>query len=546
MIVRELINKIGFKVDESQLRKANASVNRFKNNLRNFSLQSTLFLTAPFIGMNIWLGKTLSNFEQLDVAFETMLGSAEEADQLIRDMLDFAAKTPFEISEIGNVVKQLLAVGIESENVISTLKSLGDVAAGLSVPVSRLALNFGQIKTQGKLTGRELRDFAMAGVPLLEVLASQLGKTREEITEMVSKGEINFDAVNEAFKSMSSEGGRFANLMIKQASTLGGMWSNFKDLITLTARDFSKELLPMFKGIVLFLIKIVSLFKSLSPEMKKTLYVMGALLSIIGPLTFAFFLLIKVGLGVKAMLIAVTGASKLMSIATLLAFGKIALIGIGLIASLSVALILFEDIFRFMNDQSSLLGVLIDKLKKWNEALKVSGIDFIDTFKETFKSINDMVDSFIETMVGTFTLRWQFALDGLKNTFLSYFKSIANFVFSLMQPIFDLQHKLGLGAKINIKDEAYKGLGSIQKGFQKSNQMIADRSIIDRSAIIAGVPKPIGRLNQFTVSPNINITMSGPIGHGDVKQFTNDISNEIDRAMQRATRDLINAMPEDE
>ena len=99
-------------------------------------------------------------FQQLSIAFETMLGSKEKADNLMKEAVTFAAKTPFTLTDVASNIKQLMAMGVAVENVMDTMKMLGDVAAGVSVPISRVAINYGQVLTMGKLQGRELRDFA--------------------------------------------------------------------------------------------------------------------------------------------------------------------------------------------------------------------------------------------------------------------------------------------------------------------------------------------------------------------------------------------------
>ena len=548
MIVRELINLIGFKINESQFRKAEARVGVMRNKMRAFGMQATLFLTAPFIGLNIWLAKTISSFEQLEVSFTTMLGSVEVADELIRDMLNFAAKTPFEIKEIGGVVKQLLAVGIESEKVIPTLKALGDVAAGLSVPVSRLALNYGQIKTQVRLTGRELRDFSIAGVPLLQELADMLGKTSAEVKDMVSAGTIGFDEVEQAFINMSSSGGRFANLMIKQSKTLGGMWSNFKDLITLTAMDFSKDLLPVFKGILLFLIDILDWFKNLTPTMKKTLFTIAALLAVVGPLTLAFLGLVKVGLAVQGMLLAITGAAKVMSLTTLLVMGKFALVGIALAASLGLALLLFEDVLAFMKGQKSLIGEIVKVLSVYNTELKKLSFFSLDEFGKLIGSLSKMFDGFMESLIGTFTGKWKFALQGLENLFISTFKSIVDSGIVILQLFADVINSM-FGKDINVRDFLKGNIDKLATELTKGIDpnliipTVTGRDVIESAALSANIPRGRSAINQFTVSPDLTINV-GSLAPENIEQFTNDISKAVDTAMQRATRNLIDAMPE--
>ena len=164
-----------------KLKSAEGAVKSFTNKVDKAQSASLAFAGGlAIVGGGIaFLGKSAidaaGQFEQSNIAFTTMLGSAEEATKLLSDLADFARKTPFELVGIEASAKQLLAMGIESNKLLPTLKTLGDVSAGLSVPMSRLALNFGQVKAQGKLTGRELRDFAIAGVPLLAELSKELG-----------------------------------------------------------------------------------------------------------------------------------------------------------------------------------------------------------------------------------------------------------------------------------------------------------------------------------------------------------------------------------
>lgn len=314
MIVRELVTQLSFAVDQSAVRRFDQVVGKMKTglesmtrnlnqvgqNLQNVGLKTSLFLSAPIVAAGVAAVKVASDFEQLEVSFTTMLGSAEKANSLIRDMFQFAAKTPFEIKNIGPVTKQLLAVGIEQEKIIDTLKALGDISAGLGVPLQRLALNYGQVRTQGKLTGRELRDFAVAGVPLVEELTKVTGKQREEVLKMISAGEVTFDIVEQAFKNMTQEGGRFANLMQKQSQTLGGLFSNLKDNIFLTAGEFGKiiiETLNLKKVIESFsksMDRLLKTFKGLTPFMQKFLIFMSLFLVAIGPVLLILGTMIKV------------------------------------------------------------------------------------------------------------------------------------------------------------------------------------------------------------------------------------------------------------
>lgn len=196
------------------------------------------------------------NYEKAKISFTTMLWSAEKAEAKLQELSDFAKKTPFELGSVRENAKQLLAMGISADNLVPTMKALWDVSAGLSVPMERLALNYGQVISKGKLTGQELKDFTTAGVPLLDELSKNLGKSKTEIQSMVSKGQISAEMVTEAFRTMTSEWGRFADLMSKQSQTLSGMRSNLSDSLAQIGEKIWLFLLPWLKESVDWLWKL--------------------------------------------------------------------------------------------------------------------------------------------------------------------------------------------------------------------------------------------------------------------------------------------------
>lgn len=191
----------------------------------------SLFAVRGFQDFISQMVKVRGEIQQLEIAFETMLNSKEKSDAMMADIKKLAITTPFTLTEVANNTKQLIAMGIEADKVIDTMKALGDVAAGVSVPISRIAVNYGQVAALGKLQSREIRDFAMAGIPIVGELATMLGKTSAEIQEMVEAGQIGFPEVEQAFKNMSSEGGRFYNLMEKQNASVTGQISKLQDEI---------------------------------------------------------------------------------------------------------------------------------------------------------------------------------------------------------------------------------------------------------------------------------------------------------------------------
>ncbi|MBR4601265.1 MAG: tape measure protein [Prevotella sp.] len=186
------------------------------------------FSTKEFIQKVV---QVRGEFQQLEVAFTTMLGSAEKANALMQQLTKTAAVTPFDLQGVTQGAKQLLAYGIEAEKVNDTLVHLGDIAAGLSLPLNDLVYLYGTTMTQGRMFTQDLRQFMGRGIPIAEELAKQFGVTKDKVGELVTAGKVGAEEFNKAIMSMSSEGGKFAGLMEAQSKTITGQISNIEDAI---------------------------------------------------------------------------------------------------------------------------------------------------------------------------------------------------------------------------------------------------------------------------------------------------------------------------
>lgn len=175
--------------------------------------------------------KIRGEFQQLDVAFRTMLGSAEKANALMLQLVRTAATTPFDLQGVAQGAKQLLAYGIAAEDVNDTLVRCGDVAAGLSIPLGDLVYLYGTTMTQGRMFTQDLRQFQGRGIPIAEELAKVLGTTTDKLGDMVTAGRVTSDVFQQAFNNMTSAGSRFGGLMDEQSKTITGQISNIEDAI---------------------------------------------------------------------------------------------------------------------------------------------------------------------------------------------------------------------------------------------------------------------------------------------------------------------------
>ena len=172
-----------------------------------------------------------SQFQQLEISFTTMLGSEQKAGALMSQLIETAAKTPFDMGSITQGAKQLLAYGTAANEVNDILIHLGDISAGLSVPLGDLVYLYGTTMAQGRMYTMDLRQFMGRGIPMAEELGKLMGKTTAEVQQAVTDGKVGADLVKKAIINMSAEGGKFGGLMEKQSKTLQGKWSNIGDSI---------------------------------------------------------------------------------------------------------------------------------------------------------------------------------------------------------------------------------------------------------------------------------------------------------------------------
>lgn len=183
---------------------ASAVVKKFGNNvesvgdsvrtLANRAALAGAAITAAFTA-SLTIGiKSAASYEQNRVAFEGMLGSAEKAKKLLKEIAVAGRETPFELKDLVEGGKRLLAYGVEADKLVSTLKMLGDITALVGVEkMPQLILAYGQVRAATKLTGAELRQFTESAVPLLELLAKQTGKSVAQVKEDIEDGAVRIN-----------------------------------------------------------------------------------------------------------------------------------------------------------------------------------------------------------------------------------------------------------------------------------------------------------------------------------------------------------------
>lgn len=261
--------------------------------MRSLGSSLTLKVTAPLgilAGMAL---KSSASLETLQVSFESMLGSADKARETVKELVDFTARTPFQLEGVGKSAKQLLAFGVTSKDLLPTLSVLGDISAGANVPLTEMAAIFGKIKAKGKAYTEELLQMSDRGIPIIDILAKKFGVTKEAVFDAASKGKISFKIIQDAMGEMTSKGGIFFKQMDRQSRTMAGLFSTLKDNVVLALAELGdtlvetldlKELLKDTIAGIQSATKAFTEFAKNNPKLVKFGLIIAGMAFVLGPL----------------------------------------------------------------------------------------------------------------------------------------------------------------------------------------------------------------------------------------------------------------------
>lgn len=260
----------GFEKANSHAGKLNSTV----QDLKSLFLQGGLVFGAQQFAMSIIT--TGGEMEKQHIALQSILGDMQNANTMFNQIKELALNSPFTFSELNRDVKQLAAYGVEYDQLYDTTKRLADMSSGLGVSFDRIALAFGQVQARGWLDGKELRQIAYAGIPLLEKLSEFYSKqegrnvSTSEIKTRISSRDVSFDDVKSIFWQMTDAGGQFYNMQQVLSETLLGRYNKLKDAWEIMFADFAngKNIIGgTFKGILDVVTNLVQQIHVLGPAM---------------------------------------------------------------------------------------------------------------------------------------------------------------------------------------------------------------------------------------------------------------------------------------
>lgn len=229
--------------------------NRMEQSFLTFAQNGARYIVSYLVGQGMMslvqsIVQVRGQFQQLELAFNTMLRSTEKSQVLMSKLVDTAAVTPFDLTSIAQGAKQMLAFGSNVESVVDEIVMLGNVASGVSAPLGDLIYLYGTLRSQGRAYTVDIRQFAGRGIPIYEELGKVLNVDRQELNKLVTEGKVGFPEVEKAFKNMTSEGGIYFNLMQEQSKSLTGMLSNLGDAWDSALNKIGKDNEDLFAGAI--------------------------------------------------------------------------------------------------------------------------------------------------------------------------------------------------------------------------------------------------------------------------------------------------------
>lgn len=246
--------KIKYVVDDTQLQQAvNKAMGSFKQMSRTAETEGNkvkdmfatmakaaggFFSVAAAMGFAKQIVAVRKEVESLEISFGTLLGSEQKAASLMRELSQFAAKTPLQLNDLARGAQMLLSFNVEAERVMPILHAIGDISMGDAGKLQSLTLAFSQMSSTGRLMGQDLLQMINAGFNPLTVIAEKTGKSVAQLKDEMSKGAISAKQVEEAFIAVTSAGGKFYGMLEKQSKGLGGSLSNLEGAI----RDMMNEI----------------------------------------------------------------------------------------------------------------------------------------------------------------------------------------------------------------------------------------------------------------------------------------------------------------
>tara|TARA_R100001443_G_scaffold77834_1_gene85045 strand:- start:1289 stop:3235 length:1947 start_codon:yes stop_codon:yes gene_type:complete len=278
----DLVVRIG-----ADTRDLNKSLGKVQRNMRsmtsNFTAlgqQMTRAITLPILGVGAMAIKSAADLEKMEVSFISLTGGAKQAADMMKQLNEFTANTPFQIEAVANAARQLIATGTDLPEINNTLGFLGDIAASTGNQIDDIAAIFAKVKAKGKVELESLNQLMERGIPIADALRSANSSLGSEL----GAGAVSVKEFEEALRAMASEGGIANGSMERLSQTASGKFSTALDQLQLAGAALAEDLLPIVNSVLDSVTDLAKKFTTLTDSQKQNILVVSGLLAVIGPL----------------------------------------------------------------------------------------------------------------------------------------------------------------------------------------------------------------------------------------------------------------------
>ena len=316
----------------------NDSLGRAQRNMRsmtrNFTAlgqQMTRSITLPILGIGAMAIKSAADLEKMEVSFISLTGGAKQAADMMKQLNEFTANTPFQIDAVATSARQLIASGTKISEVNEQLQFLGDIAATTGQPINEIAAIFSKVNAKGKVELESLNQLAERGIPIFKALSDATGLLPSEL----GAGAVSVEQFNATLKSFNEEGGLAEGAMDKLSKTAAGKFSTALDNLKLAGAALAEDLLPPINALLDSIINLAKKFTGLSDSTKKIIIVVGTFLATLGPMLIILPQIIAAFSGMTAAVIGMNialAANPVVLAATAIAILTAAVVGYNLAA----------------------------------------------------------------------------------------------------------------------------------------------------------------------------------------------------------------------
>jgi len=253
------------------------------SNFTALGTQMTKAITLPILGVGAMAIKSAADLEKMEVSFISLTGGAKQAADMMEQLNEFTAKTPFQIEAVATSARQLIASGTKISEVNEQLQFLGDIAATTGQPINEIAAIFAKVNAKGKVELENLNQLAERGVGIFEALTNATGLLPSEL----GAGAVSVEQFNATLKSFNEEGGIAEGAMDKLSKTASGKFSTALDNLKLAGAALAEDLLPIVNKLLDKIVELAQSFSALSDTTKKNILIIASLVATIGPLLIA-------------------------------------------------------------------------------------------------------------------------------------------------------------------------------------------------------------------------------------------------------------------